>query len=89
MAGTCVALSAMAQKLSGCCAGAGRKIIRCEVSLDGAKSWQLAEIHRACAPNAYGKHWAWVHWELRVPICKPPLLSAIACRYGVCLAACC
>lgn len=40
------------------------------MSLDGAKSWQLAEIHRACAPNAYGKHWAWVHWELRVPICK-------------------
>ena len=56
--------------LDGCPAGAGRKIIRCEVSLDGAKSWQLAEIRRACAPNAYGKHWAWVRWELRVPICE-------------------
>ena len=54
------------------------------MSLDGAKSWQLAEIRRACAPNAFGKHWAWVHWELRVPICKPPLLSACACRYNIC-----
>ena len=52
-------------------AGAGRKIIRCEVSMDGAKTWQLAEIHRACPPNAYGKHWAWVHWTLRIPLCEP------------------
>lgn len=38
--------------------------------MDGAKSWQLAEIKRTCAPNAYGKHWAWVHWELRIPLCE-------------------
>ena len=39
--------------------------------MDGAKTWQLAEIHRACPPNAYGKHWAWVHWTLRIPLCEP------------------
>ena len=55
------------------CTGAGRKIIRCEVSLDGAKTWQLADIQRAAPPNAYGKHWAWVHWVLKMPIRKPPL----------------
>ncbi|CAL5220115.1 g2068 [Coccomyxa viridis] len=60
--------------------GAGRKIIRCEVSLDGAKSWQLAEIRRACAPNAFGKHWAWVHWELRVPILGLLRAEEIVCR---------
>ena len=86
----------VASTLGGCPAGAGRKIIRCEVSLDGAKSWQLADIHRACAPNAYGKHWAWVHWELRIPICKPshagrshiqlwPSLFAAGYRCAACL----
>jgi nitrate reductase (NAD(P)H) len=40
------------------------------VSLDCAKSWQLADIRRAGPPNAYGKHWAWVHWELRIPLCE-------------------
>ena len=39
--------------------------------MDGAKTWQLAEIHRAGPPNAYGKHWAWVHWTLRIPLCAP------------------
>lgn len=49
-------------------AGAGRKIIRCEVSVDGCKTWRLGDIQRAGPPNAYGKHWAWVFWSIKVPL---------------------
>ncbi|GFR51547.1 hypothetical protein Agub_g13966, partial [Astrephomene gubernaculifera] len=47
-------------------AGAGRKIIRCEVSLDDGKTWRLGDIQRFEKPNAYGKYWCWVHWTLDV-----------------------
>ena len=49
-------------------AGAGHKIIRCEVSLDDGKSWRLATETHNTPPNKYGKHWAWVWWSLDVPI---------------------
>ncbi|GIL55781.1 hypothetical protein Vafri_11308 [Volvox africanus] len=47
-------------------AGGGRKIIRCEVSLDDGKTWRLGDIHRFEKPNAYGKYWCWVHWTLDI-----------------------
>ncbi|PNW79324.1 hypothetical protein CHLRE_09g410950v5 [Chlamydomonas reinhardtii] len=47
-------------------AGGGRKIIRCEVSLDDGKTWRLGDIQRFEEPNEYGKHWCWVHWTLEV-----------------------
>jgi nitrate reductase (NAD(P)H) len=49
-------------------AGAGHKIIRCEVSLDDGKTWRLATETHNTPPNKYGKHWAWVWWSLDVPI---------------------
>ncbi|KAF5831631.1 Mo-co oxidoreductase dimerization domain-containing protein [Dunaliella salina] len=49
-------------------AGGGHKIIRCEISLDGGKSWRLANIRRFAEPNDYGKHWCWVHWDIEVPV---------------------
>lgn len=51
---------------SSSCAGGGRKIIRCEVSLDDGKTWRLGDIQRFEEPNEYGKHWCWVHWTLEV-----------------------
>lgn len=51
-----------------CLPGNGNKIIRCELSLDNGKSWRLADVTHRAAPNAYGKHWAWVWWSLEVPI---------------------
>ncbi|GLC36090.1 hypothetical protein PLESTB_001381700 [Pleodorina starrii] len=45
-------------------AGGGRKIIRCEVSLDDGKTWRLGDIQRFEKPNEYGKYWCWVHWTL-------------------------
>ena len=55
------------------CIGAGRKIIRCEVSVDGNRTWRLGDICRAGPPNAYGKHWAWVLWSLHIPLSTHPL----------------
>jgi hypothetical protein len=53
-------------------AGAGRKIIRCELSVDGCKTWRLGDIHRAAPPNQFGKHWAWVFWEISIPLSAHP-----------------
>jgi Mo-co oxidoreductase dimerisation domain len=49
------------------CAG-GTKITRCEVSLDDGKTWRFAQIQRFAPPNTAGKHWAWVHYSLSVPV---------------------
>lgn len=40
--------------------------------MDGGKTWRLGNIVRAGPPNAYGKHWAWVHWSLKTPLGEPP-----------------
>jgi nitrate reductase (NAD(P)H) len=48
-------------------AGGGAKIIRVEISLDEGNLWRLAEIKRFEKPNAYGKHWCWVHWDISIP----------------------
>lgn len=48
----------------------GNKIIRCELSLDDGKSWRLADVTHRSKPNDAGRHWAWVWWEIKVPICE-------------------
>jgi len=52
----------------------GNKIIRCELSLDDGVAWRLAEITRIANPNAAGRHWAWVWWEISVPISETLLM---------------
>lgn len=47
--------------------GGGRKVIRCEVSLDGGDSWRLAEIERHEKPTPYNKFWCWVFWSIPIP----------------------
>lgn len=47
-------------------AGGGCKIIRVEVSLDDGKLWRLADIKRFEKPNAYGKYWCWIHWDIEI-----------------------
>ena len=58
----------------------GNKIIRCELSLDEGATWKLAEITHRTAPNAAGKHWAWVWWELRVPMAELLQSREVCCR---------
>ncbi|EGZ10422.1 hypothetical protein PHYSODRAFT_337236 [Phytophthora sojae] len=48
--------------------GGGRRVIRVEVTLDDGATWQLARIIYHEKPNAYGKMWCWVHYELVVPV---------------------
>ena len=67
-------------RFSGYAYGNGNKIIRCELSIDGCKSWKLCEITNREPPNAYGKHWAWVWWEIRVPMEELLEAKEIACR---------
>jgi nitrate reductase (NAD(P)H) len=48
--------------------GGGRKVIRVELTLNDGKSWQDCRIIYTEKPNAYGKMWCWVQYELRVPV---------------------
>lgn len=64
----CALICLKGRTVYACSAGAGSKIVRCEVTLDQGKSWLLADITHRAAPNAYGKHWAWVWWQVEVPL---------------------
>jgi hypothetical protein len=46
-------------------AGGGRRVIRCEVSLDG-EAWRRAEIERHETPTPANKTWCWVFWSVAV-----------------------
>jgi sulfite oxidase len=50
--------------------GGGREIIRVDVSLDGGKTWDQAELLGDCNADSTGgsscsgnKHWAWKRWR--------------------------
>ena len=58
----------------------GNKIIRCEVSIDGCKTWRLADITTRHPPNKYGKHWAWVWWHIGIPHDELLGTEEIVCR---------
>ena len=58
----------------------GNKIIRCEVSIDGCKTWRLAEVTKRTPPNKYGKHWAWVFWSINIPHEELLGTEEIVCR---------
>ena len=56
--------------------GGGREVVRVDVSLDGGKTWQVAQLRtndkgQAPAPSPRpGQAWAWKLWELTAPL--PP-----------------
>jgi sulfite oxidase len=61
--------------------GGGRPIARVDVSLDGGKTWDQAELVNDCAPTADGKDtcfgnkaWAWKRWRYvgRLPVLSLP-----------------
>ncbi|KAF1319037.1 Nitrate reductase [nadph], partial [Globisporangium splendens] len=54
--------------------GGGRRIIRVEVTLDDGMAWENCRIQYTEKPNAYGKMWCWVQYELQIPLQK--LVSA-------------
>uniref|UniRef100_A0A1A8NF01 Sulfite oxidase n=1 Tax=Nothobranchius pienaari TaxID=704102 RepID=A0A1A8NF01_9TELE len=56
--------------------GGGREVIRVDVSLDGGKTWQVAQLRsgdKGQAPEPSpppGRAWAWKLWEITAPL--PP-----------------
>jgi len=57
--------------------GGGRKVTRCEVSLDGGRTWRQADVSRGDRPTPAGKHWCWVRWSIDVRVAE---LAAIPPR---------
>lgn len=45
--------------------GGGNRIVRVDVTSDGGKSWQVAELKQDEAPS--GRHFGWTLWTARVP----------------------
>ena len=48
--------------------GGGRGIIRVDVSIDGGKTWQCADLEKEKQP--LHREWAWTIWEATLPIPK-------------------
>ncbi|MBN3291953.1 SUOX protein, partial [Polypterus senegalus] len=57
--------------------GGGREVVRVDVSLDGGKTWCVAELRSAEGEEAppLGKAWAWKLWQLSVPF--PPDMNQL------------
>lgn len=48
--------------------GGGRGIQRVDVSLDGGKTWDMAQLYgQSKAERAAQKTWSWTLWSLRIP----------------------
>ena len=60
--------------------GGGRKITRCEVSLDGGLTWRLADMERPEQPTEYGKYWCWVFYSLSIDAALLSTASEVCCR---------
>lgn len=52
--------------------GGGNKILRVDVTGDGGRSWQVAELQHAAGETAgqlpHGRNWAWTLWTADVPV---------------------
>jgi len=66
--------------LKGYAYSGGTKILRCEVSMDDGTTWTCAKIKRFAPGNAAGKHWAWIHWSLEVPVVDLMKAKEFMCR---------
>lgn len=54
--------------------GGGRGIVRVDVSGDGGKSWQVAELTEG-VNQSRGRAWMWTFWEV--------WLTCVLCLLGV------
>lgn len=60
--------------------GGGRRIIRVEVTLNDGATWDNCRIIYKEKPNAYGKMWCWVQYELEIPLQKLICATEICVR---------
>ncbi|KAM7005861.1 sulfite oxidase, mitochondrial isoform 1-T1 [Tautogolabrus adspersus] len=66
--------------------GGGREVVRVDVSVDGGKTWQVAQLRssekeQAPAPSpAPGQAWAWKLWEVTAPLPPEAQELEIVCK---------
>ncbi|XP_037535554.1 sulfite oxidase, mitochondrial [Nematolebias whitei] len=66
--------------------GGGREVVRVDVSLDGGKTWQVAELRsgeKGQAPEPPpppGRAWAWKLWEITAPLPPEAQELEITCK---------
>lgn len=66
--------------------GGGREVIRVDVSLDGGKTWQVAQLKSSDKEEdpqprpPVGRAWAWKLWEITVPLPPEAQELEIVCK---------
>ncbi|KAH9947340.1 Oxidoreductase, molybdopterin-binding domain-containing protein [Amylocystis lapponica] len=61
--------------------GAGSKVQRVELTLDGGKTWRYCSRRLLDAPLRHGvKHWAWAFWSCQVRLSDLVNAEEISCR---------
>uniref|UniRef100_A0A3P8SMW6 Sulfite oxidase n=1 Tax=Amphiprion percula TaxID=161767 RepID=A0A3P8SMW6_AMPPE len=66
--------------------GGGREVVRVDVSLDGGKTWQVAQLRsseKGQAPEPSpppGRAWAWKLWEITAPLPPDAQELEIVCK---------
>lgn len=53
--------------------GGGNKIVRVDITGDGGKTWQTAELEQETndlSTVSIGRHWSWTLWTAKVPVSK-------------------
>lgn len=60
--------------------GGGRRVIRVEATLDDGATWDLCRIIYKEKPNAYGKMWCWVQYELEISLERLTQASEVCVR---------
>ncbi|XP_048379537.1 sulfite oxidase, mitochondrial [Stegostoma tigrinum] len=58
--------------------GGGREVIRVDISLDGGKTWKVADL--TGEKQDTGRVWAWKLWQLTVPLPKGQRNLEIICK---------
>ncbi|RCV07051.1 hypothetical protein SETIT_1G212900v2 [Setaria italica] len=60
--------------------GAGKKVTRVEVTLDGGETWLLCALNHPEKPTKYGKYWCWCFWSVNVEVADLLASKEIAVR---------
>ncbi|XP_026163859.1 sulfite oxidase, mitochondrial [Mastacembelus armatus] len=60
--------------------GGGREVVRVDVSLDGGKTWQVAQLRGSEHSPPLGRAWAWKLWEITAPLPPEAQELEIVCK---------
>ncbi|RLM78533.1 hypothetical protein C2845_PM12G18700 [Panicum miliaceum] len=60
--------------------GAGKKVTRVDVTLDGGETWLLCALDHPEKPTKFGKYWCWCFWSVDVEVADLLASKEIAVR---------